>query len=71
MQRTVSCPALFHNGNSSDGFKDEEHHYIYPNTQLFPDFCGEGDHDCTPTAAAGSGWFDWLQAHGLRTYFNE
>eukprot|EP00937_MAST-01D_sp_MAST-1D-sp2_P004384 g4384.t1 len=60
-----------HNGDSADGFKDEEHHYDFPNTVLFPDFCGPGDQDCTPNASNGTGWFDWLQAQGLRTYFND
>ncbi len=32
-----------------------DHYYTYPNTQLFPDFAGNG-----------TGWFDFLQGHGLR-----
>ena len=60
-----------HNGQpvSPGGFGDEEHHYDYPNTELFPGLCGEGDHaTCAPDAAAGSEWFDWIQSRKLRTY---
>ena len=38
----------------------DEKHYNSPNTELLPDL-----------AVPGTGWFDWLKAQGLRTYFND
>ena len=37
-----------------------DHYYTYPNTDLFPDFNDPG-----------TGWFDYLESEGLRTYFND
>ena len=43
------------------GYQENWNHvYNHPNTQLFPDFAGPG-----------TGWFDFLKAKGLRTYFND
>jgi hypothetical protein len=45
----------------SPGFQPgQEHFYDFPNTALFPDF-----------ADPGTGWFEWLKAQKLRTYFND
>ena len=38
----------------------DEKVYSSPNTELLPDL-----------AAPGTGWFDWIKAQGLRTYFND
>jgi hypothetical protein len=46
-----------HDGNFQKG---DEHYYNHPNTGLFPDFANNG-----------TGWFDFLQSKGLRTYFND
>lgn len=46
--------------NQGDYQDGEDHFYTYPNTALFPDFAGQG-----------TGWFDYLQNEGLRTYFND
>lgn len=48
------------NGHMPDYKPYMDHYYTYPNTDLFPDFLGNG-----------TGWFDFLQQQGLRTYFND
>ena len=47
-------------GHDSDYQKGDEHYYNHPNTGLFPDFANNG-----------TGWFDFIQSKGLRTYFND